>query len=80
MSLHDSPLADAAIKEVVLHTLCAAPHSAPMYAADLVQHAGLHSALLVTRLTHAERVLNYDVELLSCQGQEVVLGLCVAAV
>lgn len=40
MSLHDSPLADAAMRGVALQTICSAPASAPMYAADLVQHAG----------------------------------------
>lgn len=41
MSLHDSPLGDAAIRAVALRTLCSAPQSAPIYAADLVQHAGM---------------------------------------
>ncbi|BDA47572.1 probable nucleolar pre-ribosomal-associated protein 1 at C-terminar half [Coccomyxa sp. Obi] len=45
MSLHDSPLADAAMRGVALQTICSAPGSAPMYAADLVQHAGVVSWL-----------------------------------
>ena len=40
MSLHDSPLADTAMRGVALQTICSAPSSAPVYAADLVQHAG----------------------------------------
>ncbi|CAL8471989.1 g11531 [Coccomyxa elongata] len=45
MSLHDSPLADAAMRGVALQTICSGPASAPMYAADLVQHAGVISWL-----------------------------------
>lgn len=39
MALHDSPLADAALRALALRALCSAA-AAPELAADLVQRAG----------------------------------------
>lgn len=41
MSIHDSALADAELAGAVEDVICCACTRAPMYAADLVQQAGM---------------------------------------
>lgn len=50
MSIHDSALADTELADAVEDVICCACIRAPLYAADLVQQAGMTSSSIQLRL------------------------------
>ena len=68
MALHDSALADPALREAALRVLCCV-HAAPAYAADLSQHAG---DVVVLRCTHAHHTPDASLSLAASSALNVV--------